>query len=150
MTGSRVRLTTSSGRAAARPSANAPDVEASHSHRKGPPSVRRVTTHSFLYDLYSCSILHMHEVPVTEARAEFSELINRVAYGGEPVIITRHGKPLVALVPAAYVVENPAQGAQRANPSPAPMTVLDVTGRGGEPNGPLTVAAHHRDDPKTR
>jgi prevent-host-death family protein len=94
--------------------------------------------------------MHMHEIPVTEARAEFSELINRVAYGGEPVIITRHGKPLVALVPAANVVENPAQRGQGPNQSAAPITVLDVTGRGGEPNGPSTVAAHHRDDPKTR
>lgn len=42
-----------------------------------------------------------HEVPVTQARAEFAELINRVVYGGERVVVTRHGKPLVALVSAA-------------------------------------------------
>ncbi|MCQ4079879.1 type II toxin-antitoxin system Phd/YefM family antitoxin [Streptomyces sp. RB6PN25] len=42
-----------------------------------------------------------HEVPVTQARAEFAELINRVVYGGERVVVTRHGKPLVALVTAA-------------------------------------------------
>jgi prevent-host-death family protein len=42
-----------------------------------------------------------HEVPVTQARAELAELINRVVYGGERVVLTRHGKPLVALVSAA-------------------------------------------------
>ena len=41
-----------------------------------------------------------HEVPVTQARAELAELINRVVYGGERVVVTRHGKPLVALVSA--------------------------------------------------
>jgi prevent-host-death family protein len=42
-----------------------------------------------------------YEIPVTQARAEFAELLNRVVYGGERVVLTRHGKPLVALVPAA-------------------------------------------------
>jgi prevent-host-death family protein len=38
---------------------------------------------------------------VTQARAELADLINRVVYGGERVVVTRHGKPLVALVSAA-------------------------------------------------
>ncbi|GAA1325887.1 type II toxin-antitoxin system Phd/YefM family antitoxin [Streptomyces sanglieri] len=42
-----------------------------------------------------------HEIPVTQARAELAELINRVVYGGERVVLTRHGRPLVALVSAA-------------------------------------------------
>ncbi|MGW5129368.1 type II toxin-antitoxin system prevent-host-death family antitoxin [Streptomyces sp. NPDC004069] len=42
-----------------------------------------------------------HEIPVTQARAELADLINRVVYGGERVVVTRHGKPLVALVSAA-------------------------------------------------
>lgn len=42
-----------------------------------------------------------HDVPVTQARAELADLINRVVYGGEQVVLTRHGKPLVALVSAA-------------------------------------------------
>lgn len=41
-----------------------------------------------------------HEIPVTQARAELADLINRVVYGGERVVVTRHGKPLVALVSA--------------------------------------------------
>ncbi|WP_406728705.1 type II toxin-antitoxin system prevent-host-death family antitoxin [Streptomyces sp. GD-15H] len=41
-----------------------------------------------------------YEIPVTRARAEIADLINRVVYGGEHVVVTRHGKPLVALVSA--------------------------------------------------
>lgn len=42
-----------------------------------------------------------HEIPVTQARAEFADLVNRVVYAGERVVVTRHGKPLAALVSAA-------------------------------------------------
>ncbi len=42
-----------------------------------------------------------YEIPVTQARAELADLINQVVYGGERVVVTRHGKPLVALVSAA-------------------------------------------------
>ena len=41
-----------------------------------------------------------YEIPVTQARAELADLINRVVYGNERVVVTRHGKPLVALVSA--------------------------------------------------
>ncbi|WP_432031562.1 type II toxin-antitoxin system Phd/YefM family antitoxin [Streptomyces antibioticus] len=42
-----------------------------------------------------------YEIPVTQARAELADLINRVVYAGERVVVTRHGKPLIALVSAA-------------------------------------------------
>lgn len=89
----------------------------------------------------------MQEIPVTEARAEFSELVSRVAYGGQPVVITRHGKPLVALVPAAYLGHEPAETSDGPQPSGAPITVLDVTGRGSDSSGPMTVAAR-QDNPQ--
>jgi prevent-host-death family protein len=41
-----------------------------------------------------------YEIPVTQARAEFADLVNRVSYGGERIVVTRHGKPIVALVTA--------------------------------------------------
>lgn len=53
------------------------------------------------------------EIPVTEARAQLSDLINRVGYGGERIVLTRHGKPLVALVPAADLATAPAPPASR-------------------------------------
>ena len=51
------------------------------------------------------------EVPVTEARAQFSELINRVGFGKERIILTRHGKPLVALVAAETLTASADEGA---------------------------------------
>jgi prevent-host-death family protein len=40
-----------------------------------------------------------NQIEMTEARSNFSDTVNRVAYGKERVTITRHGKALVALVP---------------------------------------------------
>lgn len=37
---------------------------------------------------------------MTEARAQLADLANRVAYGGEHVVLTRHGRPFVALISA--------------------------------------------------
>ena len=38
-------------------------------------------------------------VSTVEARKQFSEVINRAAYGKERVVLTRRGKALVAVVP---------------------------------------------------
>ncbi|MBB1244348.1 type II toxin-antitoxin system Phd/YefM family antitoxin [Streptomyces durbertensis] len=84
-----------------------------------------------------------YEIPVTQARAELADLINRVVYGGERVVVTRHGKPLVALVSAADldVLESAA-----APPAEVVRTVSDM-GAGGplEDRGRYGIAAHHRD-----
>jgi prevent-host-death family protein len=36
-------------------------------------------------------------ISVAEAKARFSELVNRVAYGKEQILITRRGKPVAVL-----------------------------------------------------
>jgi prevent-host-death family protein len=41
----------------------------------------------------------MSTTTVSDARRDFADLCNRVAYGRERVIIERHGKVRVALVP---------------------------------------------------
>jgi len=41
------------------------------------------------------------KIPVTQARAELAEPVNRVAYAGERIELTRHGKLVAALVSAA-------------------------------------------------
>jgi prevent-host-death family protein len=41
----------------------------------------------------------MTEVTTVEVREQFSELVNRVHYGGERLVVTRRGKRLVAVVP---------------------------------------------------
>jgi prevent-host-death family protein len=38
-------------------------------------------------------------IPITEAKAQLTELVRR-AEAGETVVLTRHGKPAVKLVPA--------------------------------------------------
>lgn len=80
------------------------------------------------------------EISVTEARAEFAELINRVGYGGEQVVITRHGKPLVALVPAREVVEESPEHESGT------VTVLDLGSRTGDMRTSSGIAAQHRLD----
>jgi prevent-host-death family protein len=45
------------------------------------------------------------EVPVTQARADLAELVSRVGYTGERILLTRHGKPLAALVPVSDLEE---------------------------------------------
>lgn len=41
----------------------------------------------------------MKPVTTAEARKRMAELLNRAAYGGERFVVTRHGNPLVAIVP---------------------------------------------------
>lgn len=45
------------------------------------------------------------EIPVTQAREELAELINRVAYGHERIILTRHSKPVACIVPPEDLAE---------------------------------------------
>ena len=40
----------------------------------------------------------MSEITAKEAVRKFSDIIGRVEYGGEWVVVTRHGKPCVACV----------------------------------------------------
>lgn len=41
----------------------------------------------------------MTSLSTAEARDQFSDLINRAAYGKERIVLTRRGKALVAVVP---------------------------------------------------
>ena len=42
----------------------------------------------------------VESVNVAEAKKRLSDLLGRVAYGGESVLITRRGRPMARLVPA--------------------------------------------------
>ncbi|MFE7776899.1 type II toxin-antitoxin system Phd/YefM family antitoxin [Streptomyces sp. NPDC057445] len=93
-----------------------------------------------------------YEIPVTQARAELAELINRVVYGGERVVVTRHGKPLVALVSAADLqrledLEGP-QGAEH-QAEEAVVTSVSRLRTSSSPSAPgergrFGIAAEHR------
>ena len=39
-------------------------------------------------------------ISAAEARENFSDVINRAAYGHERILVTRRGKPVAAIVPA--------------------------------------------------
>lgn len=41
----------------------------------------------------------MAEFSTSEARGQLSVILNRAAFGKERVVLTRHGKPLAAVVP---------------------------------------------------
>lgn len=91
-----------------------------------------------------------HEIPVTQARAEFADLVNRVVYAGERVVVTRHGRPLVALISAADLERLEALDAAE------PMTVVRLGGERRErpqvqapaepPRRFGIAAAHHEPD----
>lgn len=86
-----------------------------------------------------------YEIPVTQARAELADLINRVVYGDERVVVTRHGKPLVALVSAADL-ERLEQGETAADEQVI-STVSAVRPTGAVPGERrrFGIAAEHRD-----
>ncbi|WP_217242039.1 type II toxin-antitoxin system Phd/YefM family antitoxin [Streptomyces sp. AC555_RSS877] len=85
-----------------------------------------------------------YEIPVTQARAELADLINRVVYGGERVVVTRHGKPLVALVSAADLerLEELQEPAEEHVVS-AVSSVREVASAAREQQR-FGIAAHHR------
>ncbi|MEU0909841.1 type II toxin-antitoxin system Phd/YefM family antitoxin [Streptomyces althioticus] len=85
-----------------------------------------------------------YEIPVTQARAELADLINRVVYGGERVVVTRHGKPLVALVSADDLRR--LEEAEGTGETPVISTVAGVREVASAPreHGRFGIAAEHR------
>ncbi|MCK7626350.1 type II toxin-antitoxin system Phd/YefM family antitoxin [Streptomyces sp. RS10V-4] len=90
-----------------------------------------------------------YEIPVTQARAELADLINRVVYGGERVVVTRHGKPLVALVSAADLqrLEELGRQEEAAEQDGVISTVSSVRPLASAPGERrrFGIAAEHRD-----
>ncbi|MER5303220.1 type II toxin-antitoxin system Phd/YefM family antitoxin [Streptomyces lasiicapitis] len=97
-----------------------------------------------------------YEIPVTQARAELADLINRVVYGNERVVVTRHGKPLVALVSADDLrLLEEAEGIEAVDgiteaPAPADEPVISSVSRIGSTSSGagerqrFGIAAEHR------
>ncbi|MFI8436925.1 type II toxin-antitoxin system Phd/YefM family antitoxin [Streptomyces sp. NPDC079020] len=85
-----------------------------------------------------------YEIPVTQARAELAELINRVVYGGERVVVTRHGKPLVALVSAADLQRlEGEEAAEQEQVISSVSSISSMTSAPGERRR-FGIAAEHR------
>lgn len=99
-----------------------------------------------------------YEIPVTQARAEFADLVNRVVYGAERVVLTRHGKSIVALVSAADLERLEALDSDSDSDSEAdgggqrPATVVRLStdapvrsaAAGPPARRPFNIAAEHR------
>ncbi|NLT05538.1 MAG: type II toxin-antitoxin system Phd/YefM family antitoxin [Solirubrobacterales bacterium] len=43
----------------------------------------------------------MDEMALSQARESLADVVNRIRFGGERVALTRHGRPVAALVPVA-------------------------------------------------
>ena len=65
------------------------------------------------------------EVPVSEARGQLSELVNRVRFGGESIVLTRHGKGVAALVPIEHLASEP----EKTTDHESPNRVIDLSSR---------------------
>ncbi|MEU2461903.1 type II toxin-antitoxin system Phd/YefM family antitoxin [Streptomyces sp. NPDC053741] len=90
-----------------------------------------------------------YEIPVTQARAELAELINRVVYGGERVVVTRHGKPLVALVSAADLQRLESEEAEAQETAAEEQVISSVSSLRSVPSATgerhrFGIAAEHR------
>jgi prevent-host-death family protein len=52
------------------------------------------------YKMYRTKDEHVSgHVSISDAREAFADLVNRAAYGGERVLVSRRGKPIAAIVP---------------------------------------------------
>ncbi len=72
-----------------------------------------------MYVLYNLDMPDEPSIPVTEARAQLADLVNRVAYTGEQITLTRHGRAMAVLVSVAH--------AKRARAGDQETTVATVS-----------------------
>jgi prevent-host-death family protein len=88
------------------------------------------------------------EIPVTQAREELADLINRVAYGRERIVLTRHSRPVAVIVPPAdlaVIEEHERQDGQAEPPvgEDRPGAGITYIGLSSDPGSsvPLSPAA---------
>jgi prevent-host-death family protein len=86
------------------------------------------------------------EIPVTQARDELAELINRVAYGHERIILTRHSKAVACLVPPEDLARLQDQEGEQEMPAVSYPTGTASTAAAHQPTSPglMPVAAHYQ------
>jgi prevent-host-death family protein len=72
----------------------------------------------------------MADLSISEARDTLAEIINRVVYGGERIILRRHGKKVAALV-SARDLERLAKLENRQHPPSRPSRLSRPVRRRG-------------------
>lgn len=86
---------------------------------------------------------------MTQARADLAELVSRVGYSGERILLTRHGKALAALVPVSDLEKlerTPAEigfSITQASRQEQEQDERPAKPRQPEPR-PMRIAAEHR------
>lgn len=89
----------------------------------------------------------LYEIPITKARDELADLINRAAYGHERIMLTRHGKTVAGLVPPEDLAWLEQQGETRHGQRLAILTSSGDAHELQQPVSPpeiLPVAAQHQ------
>jgi prevent-host-death family protein len=99
------------------------------------------------------------EIAVTQAREELAELVNRVAYGHERIVLTRHGRPVAALVSQddlAVLEQHDSGGPNQAGHADQRIRLTHTGEAGGQaaaarrqpadPAEPLRIAAERNPD----
>lgn len=84
---------------------------------------------------------------MTQARADLAELVNRVGYSGERILLTRHGKALAALVPVSDLDELERPPAEIGFGIAPPRDEQREPQRDDPPRrqgAPMRIAAEHR------
>jgi prevent-host-death family protein len=84
------------------------------------------------------------EVPVTEARKDLAELVNQVAYRGERIVLTRHGKAMAAIVSAEELELLDRLLAERIDLTQAGPAASAADQRRPAQATPLRIAAEYR------
>ncbi|MFK5689429.1 type II toxin-antitoxin system Phd/YefM family antitoxin [Ornithinimicrobium sp. LYQ92] len=87
------------------------------------------------------------EVAVSEARGQLSELVNRVRFGGERIVLTRHGKGVAALVPLEVL--SPHAG-DSASGQGSDGQVIDLGSRSTPPRGQIAARTDFDRMPSSR
>jgi len=68
----------------------------------------------------------MISIPLTEAKARISALVERLINLKEPIMITRHGKPVAALIPYEDWEKMSASGSEGLAAVPPPADDRDA------------------------
>ena len=83
------------------------------------------------------------EIPMTQARTRLAELANRAVYGGEHIVLTRHGKPFAALISAESLAQLEARRSDATGSSPVVGETTSSTKA-----YPMHIAATHTPPPE--
>jgi prevent-host-death family protein len=82
---------------------------------------------------------------VTQARDELADLINRVAYGHERIVLTRHSRPVACLVPAEDLERlERLERADAEQVTLAPASPVAAPQGSAPGRGPLPLAAQYQ------